>query len=397
MAGDDLLEHATSKVDFYELLGVVFETSTADIKRAYRKTALKYHPDKVGATNTDAIEKFHLLSIAQAVLLDPVAKAAYDNARAARIQKERQDAQLEGRRRQMKEDLERRETGVKRKRTEAEEAEERLQREINRLAEDGKRRRQEKEERLTKEKRDEEEKVEKMRNGDPAEEEPPVVARGGLDVPEIDRTVKVRWAREDGGETVDKEKVQMMFTKFGEIESTFLLKDKKQRVGDKHEKKVMATGVIVFKSIVGAHTAVEDIGRQEGSEWEIFDSVYWAANKEPESIQHRPSTPMESSAPSTPLSQAKSSSRPRFSMDNLPSTPVSSFKANGAGLRKVPSFASFSSANASTPYSSPFSKTTAQSPSLEEITMIRLKNAEKKRLEEQIRKQDETEAATEAS
>jgi DnaJ family protein C protein 17 len=143
MAKDDLLAHAASDVDFYELLGVQFETSESDIRRAYRKTALKYHPDKLGKDFDP--EKFHLLQIANDVLSDPAAKAAYDNARSARLQKKRQVELFEGKRRQMKEELEARERsgvatasgGVKRPREETE-----MEAEIRRLAEEGRRRRE---------------------------------------------------------------------------------------------------------------------------------------------------------------------------------------------------------------------------------------------------------------
>jgi len=145
MAKDDLMAHAASDVDFYALLGVQFESSASDIRRAYRKTALKYHPDKLGAAFDP--DKFHLLQIANDVLSDPVAKAAYDSARNARLQKVRQEQLFEGRRRQMKEELEARERGGvsgaapggKRARDEGDE----MGAEIRRLAEEGKRRRME--------------------------------------------------------------------------------------------------------------------------------------------------------------------------------------------------------------------------------------------------------------
>lgn len=149
MAKEDLLEYAKSDVDFYALLGVAFETSESDIRRAYRKTALKYHPDKLGKDFDP--EKFHLLQVANDVLSDPTAKAVYDSARNAKLQKQRQNELFEGKRRQMKEELEAREkggvansqVGVKRGREDDEVASE-----IKRLAEEGKRRRREMEEKL---------------------------------------------------------------------------------------------------------------------------------------------------------------------------------------------------------------------------------------------------------
>lgn len=150
MAKDDLMAHAALDVDFYALLDVQFESSASDIRRAYRKTALKYHPDKLGAAFDP--EKFHLLQIANDVLSDEAAKAAYDSRRAARLQKERQAKLFEGRRKTMKEELEARERGagnaqamgVKRARDEENE----MEAEIRRLAEEGKRRRMEAERKM---------------------------------------------------------------------------------------------------------------------------------------------------------------------------------------------------------------------------------------------------------
>lgn len=107
MPNEDLFEHAKSSEDFYALLEINFQTSESDIRRAYRKTALKYHPDKRGAAFDP--EKFHLLQIAYDVLSDPAAKAVYDQGRQAIRQKGLKDAAFEGKRRQMKEELEARE------------------------------------------------------------------------------------------------------------------------------------------------------------------------------------------------------------------------------------------------------------------------------------------------
>ncbi|TVY59653.1 Pre-mRNA-splicing factor cwf23, partial [Lachnellula suecica] len=143
MANNDLLKWVTSDVDFYELLGITFEAFTAnELRRAYRKTALKYHPDKVGA-NFDA-DKYELFQAAHEVLAEPELKAKYDNHRAAKLQKQRANELFEGKRRQMKEDLEARERGgvaAGMKRPREEEAQSEMNQELRKLAEEGRKRR----------------------------------------------------------------------------------------------------------------------------------------------------------------------------------------------------------------------------------------------------------------
>ncbi|TKA63677.1 hypothetical protein B0A49_09063, partial [Cryomyces minteri] len=342
MASDDLKQHAISDTDYYELLGVAFETNEADIRRGYRKQALKYHPDK-NAGNEAAVQKFHLLQIAYDVLSDPAAKTLYDNARTARLQKQRQHDLFEGKRRQMKEDLERRESGFKRKRDEEEDAEAKLEREIRRLAEDGKRRRKEKEEMLNREELEEEERLDNQnRDGEVSlqAQNDQATPRGGTDVPEIDRSIKVRWAREGLGDAVDKERLSKLFSTFGKIENAFILKkEKRMRVGEKREKKMVATGVIVYSSIVSAHAAVEDTKKQKTPEYQVFESVYWASDKEPDFGQagiSRSPPPGDQYQPITPDQATKFSVRAALSgQGSAPSTPVSAFKAraNGDGLK----------------------------------------------------------------
>ena len=110
MPNDDLLQWVNSEVDFYELLGLTFETcNETSLRKAYRKTALKYHPDKVGKDFDPA--KYELFQAANDVLGDPELKAKYDGHRSAKLQRQRAHELFEGKRRQMKEDLEARERG----------------------------------------------------------------------------------------------------------------------------------------------------------------------------------------------------------------------------------------------------------------------------------------------
>ncbi len=63
--------------DYYELLGVERSATADDIKKAYRKQALKYHPDK-NPGNKDAEEKFKEVSEAYEVLSDSTKRQNYD-------------------------------------------------------------------------------------------------------------------------------------------------------------------------------------------------------------------------------------------------------------------------------------------------------------------------------
>lgn len=66
-----------SKRDYYDVLGVGRDAADQDIKSAYRRLALKYHPDRNHGDKA-AEEKFKEAAEAYAVLADPEKRAAYD-------------------------------------------------------------------------------------------------------------------------------------------------------------------------------------------------------------------------------------------------------------------------------------------------------------------------------
>jgi molecular chaperone DnaJ len=65
------------KRDYYEVLGIERNANEGEIKKAYRKMALKYHPDK-NPNDKEAEEKFKEAAEAYEVLSDPNKKARYD-------------------------------------------------------------------------------------------------------------------------------------------------------------------------------------------------------------------------------------------------------------------------------------------------------------------------------
>lgn len=412
MSTDDLKAHAASTQDFYALLDLSPTATDSEIRRGYRKTALKYHPDKITNPTPADIDKFHLLQIANDVLSDASIRQLYDNAREARLRKQREREQMGAAKRKMREDLEAAEragaaaaaagqAGMKRSWVSAEDdAEAKLQQEIERIARDGQRRRREAGDKLRRELEEEEQKAQAE------EEEARKVADrgsrrvdrsqdGGANVPELDRTIKVRWERE--ALDLDSDSLKALFGTFGKVEGTFMLKDKRKRVEGKREKVTIATGAVVFESIVGAHAAVVDSEkklRQSGvpdGDWAHIESVEWASGTPPdfkhgvtgqkaaEPALSKQDTPPEQQNPPTSTTQDAKTFEP-------PAKPSFSFPGVNSGAPKsgkTPSFGSFASAATSG----------KGMPSFQETVMMRLKNAqrekERKALEEEIAKEDE--------
>jgi DnaJ family protein C protein 17 len=369
----DLEELARSTTDdFYELLGVPFDVDEAALKRAYRKASIRVHPDK-NPDNKDAANLFIALGWARDILQDEKLKREYDRARTRRREKAFQDELLSGNRRKMKEELERREresadlgASLKRKRAaDMNEAEKREQ-EIQRLAEDGKRRRMEMQAR-----RDQARKEQDAATAEPVKSPEPQAPKPG-DSAELDRTIKVRFHREGDMATWDKDTIRRMFDKYGKVDSIIMGKDKKLKLeGEKH-RKLVATVFIVYGRLDHAHVAVSDAKSDHPS----LDSVAWQ-NGEPDLSSWSHAT---KSAPKQPNGTGKTTT------PAAPSTPAPAAKSFRA------SFGS-SLGSGTTPMGTPKFSFSPKTPSLEEVTMMRLKNAEKKRLEEQIRKREAAEAA----
>ncbi|CAP69080.1 uncharacterized protein PODANS_7_10400 [Podospora anserina S mat+] len=122
MADQDLLlfarESASRSDDLYALLSLDATATDQDVRRAFRKKALTAHPDKAGDNYDPAL--YERLERTRDVLLNPEAKEVYNNGMKAVLEKKRQREQMGAKRRQLVEELERREEEAKRQKTDGE-------------------------------------------------------------------------------------------------------------------------------------------------------------------------------------------------------------------------------------------------------------------------------------
>ena len=70
---------SSDKKDYYEVLGVQKDATEEQIRKAYKKLALRWHPDKNPDNKKEAEEKFKEINEAYSVLSDPQKRNEYDN------------------------------------------------------------------------------------------------------------------------------------------------------------------------------------------------------------------------------------------------------------------------------------------------------------------------------
>jgi DnaJ-class molecular chaperone len=83
-----MLISAWAGADYYKILGITKKATSKDIKKAYRKLSLKYHPDK--NPSPDAANKFAKISTAYSTLSDPDKRKTYDRGGAEAVERQEQ-------------------------------------------------------------------------------------------------------------------------------------------------------------------------------------------------------------------------------------------------------------------------------------------------------------------
>ncbi|CCH44102.1 Chaperone protein [Wickerhamomyces ciferrii] len=104
MVSKDIEYLKEKNFDIYKLLEIPNDAQDVTIRKAYRKQALIYHPDK--NHSEDAVDKFHAISISLKVLIDQQLRNEYDNWLQSKQLEALRSLKLDSSRKQMKDELE---------------------------------------------------------------------------------------------------------------------------------------------------------------------------------------------------------------------------------------------------------------------------------------------------
>ncbi|VDO26117.1 unnamed protein product [Onchocerca flexuosa] len=192
-------------IDFdpYELLDLKPGCTDAQIVKAFRKAALKWHPDKNPNRKQTAQEMFLKISKAFELLSDASARAAYDQILAARTARsvyiQRRQKNESEKRRKLREELERREANVLNAQHDEEKAKRELEKEIERLRKEGSKLLQRERENIERE-------IHKNATMEEQSDDKRLLAR-----------YKLKWKRENNRCDYDEDDFKELFSKYGHI------------------------------------------------------------------------------------------------------------------------------------------------------------------------------------
>ncbi|KAH9940038.1 DnaJ-domain-containing protein [Epithele typhae] len=347
----------------YELLSLTLEATEQEIKTAYRQRSLKVHPDR-NRGNPDAARKFHELHQAQELLLDPLRRMALDAKMRQKQARQARFATYDAKRKGLVEELEERERVLKKARVEKEAEKRERWRENERIMDEGRRLREEREKALQQRE---------------AEREAEERAADGLEPPSLgvlDTTVRVKYTLAAYPALTEASSLVPLLSSFGDIDESSIVLSLKP-APPKKPKRVIA--LVPFKQIGGAFAAV---CRKKGMEGIEID---WAEGKEPDLIGWLKKMGQLRDDLNTVRMDSKASASPASA-----SPPSNSAKSPpGTSKDKFSSFPStFPDPNSVPPATN---VPTAAGLDYESLTLMRMRQAERAKLEREIREREEAE------
>ncbi|KAJ1985505.1 DnaJ (Hsp40), sub C, member 17 [Dimargaris cristalligena] len=393
--------------DHYEMLGISLTSTAKEITKAYRVRALRLHPDK-NPNDPTAAQRFHELTIAYETLTDATKKQDYDDTIRAKQARQQKHADMDLKRRAMKEELERAER----------QARERYQQppgaptsQYPPTPETASARRAEGKGGAgfrTTPKRDKAPKPPSSGTRLAADDEERILRQYSLSdgIKEIDRSIVARWKRgllTSDTSTIGEPELQAVFRTFGPIDHIIM--------SDPNPKK-SPSALIVYRSIISAYSAMTSpthsalqpfkIRWATGTQPAVIDKIIELTDQNDRPVPMASEHPPGQDAPSSPPQPPSPSNSPPPAPTEptcIPPQPTTTIP-----LPTVPpSFSSFPSIGRlprSTPSASTTSTTAPTRPPLsgpanislddyETLTFMNLKKMERRKLADHIRRHEE--------
>ncbi|KAG6336378.1 hypothetical protein ID866_2698 [Astraeus odoratus] len=365
------------EINPYELLSVSQEATEAEIRSAYRSRSLKVHPDR-NRNDPDAARKFHELTNASNILLDPLRRLALDAQLRLAAAKKARFAAYDAKRQNLVTELEEREREFKRARLEKEKARAAREGENDRVKEAGRRLREEREREREEQQRANLERT-KAEHEDLDVTAPPALGP-------YDTTIRVKFPLAKFPELSTASALAAHFKRFGEVDEDAIVLSVKPKKPGKKKKSVtqekcapdgqshvdmIVNALVTFNQISAAFGVISSGPKlkEQGME------VAWAGGEsEPPILQwlrDRGELGRKSSEPFSGSAAEKHTSK-------TPQIPTSTDSSK---------FYSFPSTFPSTfPVEPPPSSSIPPTTNLdyESLTLLRLREAERARLEREI-------------
>ncbi|KAH0582743.1 hypothetical protein H2248_010657 [Termitomyces sp. 'cryptogamus'] len=353
------------EVNPYELLDIKVESTEQEIRTAYRKRSLKVHPDR-NPNNANSARKFHELNQAYELLLDPLRRLALDAKLRQKQARAERFKSYDNKRKNMVEELEAREREFKKRKQEQEKEELRRWHETEEIKDQGRKLREEKERELR-------EREEKKRKAVEEAQEDDVAAPF---LGSMDTTVRLKYSLKSHPKLTTAEAIAKVLAPFGQTDDDSIVLSLKSSKKAAHKPPKFGTALVPFKQIGDAFAAVCASGRPERGLDNI--EIDWVGGKEPPILIWLKKMG-KLGAPSPPVSSVQ--------------TPHSVKEERAEVLQAQPTkdSSSFSTFPASFPdiLSHSNSKVSeASGVDYESLTLMRLRQAERERLEREIREQE---------
>ncbi|KAJ7634638.1 DnaJ domain-containing protein [Roridomyces roridus] len=363
----------TAEINPYELLELKLECSEQEIRTAYRQTSRKVHPDR-NRNDPDAARKFHELTQAYELLLDPLRRLALDAKLRVKAARDARFKTYDTKRKNMVSELEERERAFKKAKMDQERDEASRWADTEKIKDEGRRMREERETEIRRRERE----AEASRN-------PPVDDDSEAPTLDpLDTTIHLKFKLSAHPELTNREALAKLLAPFGAIDTESIVISCKPPKKSPEKPPKYGMALVPFKQIGDAFGAVCASGRADRG----LDGVEvgWVGGKEPQilgwlkkmgKLSAQPLPPKPNSSPLPPHSSTPGSSQLPQTAPAASASPFSSFPAT------FPDLPSFSSET----------KAAAPGVDYEALTLMRLRQAERERLEREILEQEAAEGA----